>query len=246
MPASSHPAPVLPSQLSGQNASVIVSHDLYGGVHQQVVEPLVALQLAAEEAGFKLAVASAYRSFERQLCIWNDKVAGKRPVLDSQGRQLDLAQLSNWEQVQAILRWSALPGASRHHWGTDIDVYDLAAVPEGYSLQLSPEEVADDGPFGPMHAWLDDQINSANCGGFFRPYQQDTGGVAPERWHLSYAPVSLYYQKQLTIGGLIHCLSEQPLALKDVVVDNIEEIYQRFIQVPAARYPANYRSLLVE
>ena len=37
-----------------------------------------------------------------------------------------------------ILEWSALPGASRHHWGSEFDVFDLAALPEGYRVQLLP------------------------------------------------------------------------------------------------------------
>lgn len=234
------------AQLNGQDDSTIVSHASYGPVHRQFIEPFETLEKNAQQAGFDLVIASGYRSFERQLGIWNDKVAGRRSVLDSQGRSLDLTALSSWQQVQAILRWSALPGASRHHWGTDVDIYDRAAVPENYQLQLSREEVADEGPFGPMHQWLDLQIESGLAGGFFRPYPSDIGGIAPERWHISYAPLSAQYQSQLTIDGLLRCLSEQPLALKEVVVANIEEIYQRFIQVPTHFYPAVYQQLLAE
>ncbi|NIM47861.1 MAG: D-alanyl-D-alanine carboxypeptidase family protein, partial [Gemmatimonadales bacterium] len=86
------------------------------------------------------------------------------------------------------LRWSALPGASRHHWGTDLDVYDLAARPEGYEVELIPEEVDAGGMFGPLHEWLDGRIAADAAFGFFRPYERDRQGVAPERWHLSYAP----------------------------------------------------------
>ena len=34
-------------------------------------------------------------------------------------------------RIDAILCWSALPGGSRHHWGTDCDVIDAAALPAG-------------------------------------------------------------------------------------------------------------------
>ncbi len=42
-----------------------------------------------------------------------------------------LASSAEAERVAAILVWSALPGASRHHWGTDCDVIDAAALPPG-------------------------------------------------------------------------------------------------------------------
>jgi len=238
--------PIAPPQLNGQDDSSIVNHAVYGAIHQQLVQPFTALQTVAGQAGFDLAIASGYRSFERQLVIWNDKVVGRRAVLDSQGQPLDLTLLTSWQQVQAILRWSALPGASRHHWGTDIDVYDRAAVAANYPLQLSNEEVADDGPFGPLHQWLDRQIESGLVDGFFRPYQRDLGGIAPERWHLSYAPIAVYYQSQLTIDTLIQCLSAQPLLLKQVVLDHIEEIYQRFVLVPTEFYPVSYQQLIAE
>ena len=97
-------------------------------VHRAIVAPLTALQADAAQAGFDLRLVSGYRSFDRQLAIWNAKAMGKRAVLDSAGRVLDISALSEVELVNAIMRWSALPGASRHHWGSDIDVYDAAAV----------------------------------------------------------------------------------------------------------------------
>ncbi|NDG28060.1 MAG: D-alanyl-D-alanine carboxypeptidase family protein, partial [Proteobacteria bacterium] len=54
-------------------------------VHQKVVQPLTKLKNAAAKAGFDLAICSGFRSFDRQLMIWNEKVSGKRPVPDSQG-----------------------------------------------------------------------------------------------------------------------------------------------------------------
>ncbi|MEE8057540.1 MAG: M15 family metallopeptidase, partial [Pseudomonadales bacterium] len=205
--------------LTGQDDSLIENHSLYGAIHQQALQPYLDLRADAKEAGFDLAIASGYRDFARQLAIWNDKATGKRPVLDKQGQPLDMMSLSSWQQVQSILRWSALPGASRHHWGTDIDVYDRAAVAEDYWVQLSSEEVADDGPFGPLHSWLDRQIESGQAKGFFRPYQRDTGGIAPERWHLSYAPVSCQYQSEFMIEDFVGFLSDKPLRLKAVVLD---------------------------
>ena len=147
---------------------------------------------------------------------------------------VDLKILSPWEQVQAILRWSALPGASRHHWGTDIDVYDRAAVGENFNVQLSVEEVAEGGVFAPMHHRLDEQIAKGRAEGFYRPYEEDLGGVAPERWHLSYAPLAARYQKSFSREFLIKLLSEKPIALKDAILENVDEIIDRYVEVPLA------------
>ena len=95
----------------------------------EVIVELLRLRSGAETAGFDLRVASSYRSFERQLLIWNNKASGLRPVLDDRGLSLDITRLSERDLAYAILRWSALPGASRHHWGTDLDVYDASRMP---------------------------------------------------------------------------------------------------------------------
>lgn len=207
-------------------------------VHQGIVLALQQLQADAKKEGFDLAVVSGHRSFERQMSIWNAKASGKRAVYDDNNCPIDLSVCSAWEQVQAILRWSALPGGSRHHWGTDIDVYDKAAVPIDYNVQLLPEEVDDTGVFGPLHQWLDEKIADGTAYGFFRPYSCDTGGIATERWHLSYAPLALEFQTAHTVDVLYTCLSEQPFALKSVVLEHLDEIYQRFVSVDLGCYPA--------
>src|SRR5262249_8973775 len=149
-----------------------------------------ALSEAAGASGFELKVVSAFRDFATQLRIWNEKATGRRPLLDERSQPLDPARLTREQILHAILRWSAVPGASRHHWGTDFDVVAARAMPEGYRVRLVPEEVERDGLFAPFHDWLDGNLAKF---GFFRPYAVDRGGVSPERWHLSYAPVAQRY-----------------------------------------------------
>lgn len=228
-------------QLCGQDRSLIDCDSLPVAIHRMAVKPFQSLQLMARSAGFDLVIASGYRDFDRQLMIWNDKALGKRPVYDNDGKVLDITCLSPWQLVQSILRWSALPGASRHHWGSDIDVYDRAAVPENYSLQLSEQEVQAGGPFAALHDWLDEQIASGNAQGFFRPYAIDRGGIAAERWHLSYAPVAVEYQRALSPGKLVDMLLSQPLQLKACVSEHFDEIYQRYIDVPMGCYPDEFQ-----
>lgn len=219
--------------LFGQDDSEINSDALECPVHQQLITPVRGLKRLASQAGFELAIASGYRDFGRQLSIWNDKVVGKRPLYDRNGVLVEPGSLNGWPLVEAILCWSALPGGSRHHWGTDIDIYDRAAVAADYALQLSVAEVLPSGPFGPLHEWLDGMIAADKALGFYRPYEHDNGGISPERWHLSYEPLSSRYQSELSVDGLVEILSISSLLLKDVVLDNIEEIFQRFIYDPA-------------
>lgn len=227
--------------LTGRDDSFIDHEHLERPVHRALVPAWRALAEDARAAGFEPAIASGFRNYQRQLAIWNGKAGGERAVLDAAGQPLDVAALDEWALVQAILRWSALPGASRHHWGTDLDVYDRAAVGADYMVQLTPAEAAADGPFGAFHRWLDQRIERGESHGFFRPYAADGGGVAPERWHLSYAPMALYYQRCLSPARLWAALDLPGLALRGCVQRHWAEIFERFIQVPPACYPAAYR-----
>lgn len=199
-------------------------------VHQQVIEPLHFLAQRAASAGFIFKVASSYRSFSRQLLIWNNKARGVRPVLNDVGEAIDINSLSERDKVFAILRWSALPGASRHHWGTDVDVYGSTHIDPDYSVQLTVAETQNGGPFAEFHHWLADELAQGNSD-FFRPYAQDRGGIAPEPWHLSYAPLAKNFSHQLTQNILREQLEQTDLDLKQTVLDNLDEIYQRFICV---------------
>lgn len=199
-------------------------------LHSETVSDWQALQAAAKKDGFELAIASAYRSFDRQMLIWNEKAEGKRPMFDSNGKPLDIHQLSDTEKVFAILKWSALPGGSRHHWGTDIDIYDLAAVPDDYAVQLSDEEVSDTGVFGALHQWLDNCIDCDRAFSFYRPYQTLGQGVAPERWHLSHAAVSQRYSQCLSADMLYQVLEQEPtMQLRDTVLAHFDKIFAQYI-----------------
>lgn len=202
---------------------------LGAGVHKDVFDPFLQLQGEARNEGFDLKIFSGFRDFDRQLRIWNRKATGKRAVLDSNAVALDIELLSERELAFAILRWSALPGASRHHWGTDLDVIDEAARPDGYEVELIPEEVNSGGMFGPLHDWLDERMTADDEFGFFRPYEWDQNGVAPERWHLSYAPVAKKHEQSLTIEVVRNTILHADIELKEAVLEHLDEIYERFV-----------------
>lgn len=218
----------------GQDESHLCDADdadaLGAAVHRSVFEPFLALHTAASDEGFKVWILSGFRGFERQLSIWNRKASGELAVLDSDARPIDIMRLSERDLAFAILRWSALPGASRHHWGTDIDVFDKWAQPDGYEIQLVPSEYEDDGMFAPFSSWLDKRIASRTSFGFFRPYDRDRGGIAPERWHLSYAPVANEFAATLSVDALRATIAAADMRLKETVLANLDEIMTRFVK----------------
>ena len=207
-----------------------VGHGVEQYIHKQVIAPFLNLQRAAIKEGFDLQICSAFRSFDRQLAIWNGKATGTKAVVDDSGQPIDITVLDSWQKIQAIMRWSALPGASRHHWGTDFDIYDAKVMPEGYQIKLIPEEVQGSGLFAPMHDWLDEYISSGKTQ-FYRPYEVDTGGIAPERWHISYRPLADQYYGLLSSQLIANRLRKSELLLLDVVLDNLDEIMQRYVLI---------------
>ena len=100
---------------------------------------------------------------------WLGEVAGTA-VLGGEARQYE------------ILQTSAPPGMSRHHWGTDVDLFDA---------RQSATHWSSTGQFAPVYAWLQEHAMDF---GFFQPYQGSRDASAnisiEERWHWSYYPVA--------------------------------------------------------
>jgi LAS superfamily LD-carboxypeptidase LdcB len=195
-------------------------------LHSDIIDDFLSLQNAAKIAGFELAIASSFRDFDRQLIIWNNKFSGIRPVYNNQQQVVNLNTLKDIDKCMAIMLYSALPGASRHHLGTDLDVFDKAAVNDDYQLQLTPIEYEQGGPFAPLSNWLDTHLTEF---GFYRPYQYDLGGVAPERWHISHIKQSQLLVNTLSEQALFECIKNSELLGKQAILDNLPIIYKRFV-----------------
>lgn len=214
-------------ELTGRARTHVVQRDeLAAALHPAALDAFLGLRAAATAAGIGLSIASSFRDFTAQQRIWDLKYRGERPLYDADGRIRDHGSLAEADLVDAILCWSALPGASRHHWGTEIDVYDRAAMTEGYRLRLVPEETAPGGMFHRLHAWLDAHMSDF---GFFRPYAQFRGGVLPEPWHLSFAPVSVPATDALSIDVLTEAVSASTLLGKSHVMARLADIHARYV-----------------
>lgn len=179
-------------------------------VDSEASKAFLKLSKRAAKAGFDMRIASAFRSYDRQTRIINEKWLGQRVVLNDQGDRLDRSLLTDAQWLEAILRFSALPGTSRHHWGTDLDIWDAAAVDPDYTLSLTGAEYGPGGVFEEMTQWLDARIAADDAEGFFKPYDRDRGGVAPEPWHISYRPVASDYPALVALGSLMPLWTGSP------------------------------------
>lgn len=215
-----------PMQLTGQVQTHLVEFAPNRLLHKQVIADFTALQHAAKQQGFTLHIASAFRSFERQMHIWNNKYSGVTAILDKNEEPVDIQNISEIDKLYKLLHWSALPSASRHHWGTDIDVYDPTLLPANQSLQLQKSEYLNGGYFSELTEWLGNNIQQF---GFYRPYQDDQGGVAQEPWHISYFPLADDFLKQLNIELIEQTLKDHPISGKELIKTQLTTIYDQYI-----------------
>lgn len=154
---------------------------------------------AAQKAGVKLVILSATRTFDQQTSIWNGKwqrFAAATPDPESRARK--------------ILEYSSMPGSSRHHWGTDIDLNDLN------NPSFNPG-----GAHQKVYEWL---VAHAGEFGFGQPYTAGRDrGYFEERWHWSYLPLAKsFLQEYNTIMSdtLFSGFSGAELARKIGIVEN--------------------------
>ena len=135
------------------------------------------MKKAANEDGINLKIASAYRSYERQKFIWNKKF--NRFTIEN--------SFTPTQAINEIIRFSTIPGTSRHHWGTEIDIIDGDYLDE--ENVLMGDKFKKGGVFYKVKKWLD---SNSEKFGFYITYNNDPNrkGFEHEPWHYSYAPVS--------------------------------------------------------
>ncbi len=155
------------------------------------------LKADASKVGIRINVVSSYRNFDHQKRIWGRKF--KRYT--SQG-------LSESQSIKKIIEYSTIPGTSRHHWGTDLDIVDSNAKQPSSLLQ--PENFNSDGPFCKLKEWMDE--NASNYG-FHLVYTdlEDRKGFKYEPWHYSYKPLSSTFLKQYRTLDIKSILKKEKL-----------------------------------
>lgn len=146
-------------------------------MHRQAYEAFEKMHAAAMKEGIQLSIVSATRNFYRQKQIWEAKWRGER-LLEG-GESAPMAYPDPVQRALAILRYSSMPGTSRHHWGTDID---LVALENAFFEAGEGKKIYD---------WL---TNNASAYGYCQPYspkgEERPTGYEEEKWHWSYLPLS--------------------------------------------------------
>lgn len=175
-------------------------------LQQEVADAFEKMKAAAAEEGIKMHSQSSYRSFAHQKRIWDrkyDRFTGRG--------------MSEIDAIRKIIEYSTIPGTSRHHWGTDLDIIDKSKpVP---SDPLSATHFQKGKLYEKLHFWM--QENSAKYG-FHLVYTNAPGrkGFKYEPWHFTYSKISIpmleCYQeldfegvlKELNIKGSKHFTSD--------------------------------------
>jgi LAS superfamily LD-carboxypeptidase LdcB len=142
-------------------------------LRKQAYDAFQAMYDSALTQDIHLEIISATRNFNYQKSIWE--------------RKWTKPQYMGWqsmEKVQKIMNYSAMPGTSRHHWGTDID---LNALTDAYFTSGAGLKI---------YKWL---CENAESFGYRQVYtKKDSGrtGYNEEKWHWSFMPLSKKYLEQ--------------------------------------------------
>ncbi len=171
---------------------------------------------AAKKDEITLTIISATRTFKRQKQLWENKWNGTIKV---NGKNLKTEIENPYERAKIILQYSAMPGISRHHWGTDIDINSLSL-----SYFNSPKGKKE-------YNWL---TENAHKYGFCQPYKnkptERPTGFENEPWHWSYKPLSCKliseYYKHITYDDISGFLGSETARKLNVINDYVLGIHK--------------------
>lgn len=150
-------------------------------IRKDVYNAFKKMHAAAKKDGLNFTIKSATRPFDHQKRIWEGKWTGQRKIAG--GKDASKSYPNPKDRALKILEFSSMPGTSRHHWGTDIDLnsFENSYFERGRGLK--------------EYNWL---LKHAATYGFCQPYtqkdKQRPNGYNEEKWHWSYLPIA----KQLT------------------------------------------------
>jgi len=150
-------------------------------LHKETYDAFKKMHEAAKTDGITLVIVSATRNFDRQKQIWENKWNGVTLV---GGKNLKQTISDPVERAEKILSYSSMPGTSRHHWGTDIDINSVS--PSYFQSGKGLKE----------YNWL---VENAPVFGFCQPYKhkgiERETGYEDEAWHWTYTPLSCKFTR---------------------------------------------------
>lgn len=160
--------------LTGRGKSSFVGNDIK--LQNEVFEAFENMRKDAFKEGVLIEIVSAYRSFNRQMEIWNSKY-----------ESYILEGLSEQESIEKIIEYSTIPGTSRHHWGTDIDIIE-GGIDEPKHM-LTKENYNSGGIYSNLKNWMD---SNSEKYGFYLVYDNnpDRKGFKYEPWHYSFKKIA--------------------------------------------------------
>lgn len=150
-------------------------------MHKEAYDAFIKMYEEAVKEGINFQIRSAARNFNYQRRIWEAKWSGQKILTGGINAKTQIKDPIL--RAKEIMKYSSMPGTSRHHWGTDIDLnaFENSYFESGEGLKL--------------FNWL--EANAARFG-FVRPYtakgESRPHGYEEEKWHWSYHPIS----KELT------------------------------------------------
>ncbi len=151
-------------------------------IQEETYKAFIKMFYAAKNDGVQLKIISGVRNFRYQKSIWEQKWNGGRLV---EGKNLATVVKDPVERARIILKYSSMPGTSRHHWGTDVDIN---SVENRYFETAAGKKT---------YEWL---CQNAYKFGFCQPFialgEKRKNGYQEEKWHWSYMPLAKIYLKQ--------------------------------------------------
>tara|TARA_Y100000815_G_scaffold275428_1_gene313501 strand:- start:536 stop:1270 length:735 start_codon:yes stop_codon:yes gene_type:complete len=170
------------------------------------------MSAAAQQDGIQFQVVSSYRDYNHQNSIWERKYKAYTAEGDAPEKAID-----------RIIEYSTIPGTSRHHWGTDVDIVDANGKNNGDLLV--PSKFHGNGPYCKFKEWM--SKNSEQYG-YFLVYTDNfyRKGFKYEPWHYSYAPLSRNYLIDYKKLDVAQVLQEQKLLGSDHFTPQFIEKYR--------------------
>ncbi|MFN8436486.1 MAG: M15 family metallopeptidase [Cytophagales bacterium] len=195
--------------LTGRQEPVLVGKN--ERLLKQVSVDFKKMQQAALKSKIQLFSTSSYRGFEHQLRIWNAKY----------DRYVEKG-LKGEEIISKIIEYSAFPGASRHHWGTDLDIYDISVMQP--KDPLNPIHYSKGGIYEKMYSWM--QENSYKFG-FYEVYTNNSSrsGFKFEPWHYSYKESSVPFLREFVKADFKKDLFSTKIKGHELIDTKFWEIY---------------------